>query len=259
MDFTKLKTAHDAKNELYIKGKSELFEKGELFGNAWEKLADNRLDELSAALSAITDSDIDSAPNYVEVIDCLVSFFDDVVVECALVTGKRKKAETQILELCQKSLSTTVEADSRDSKNEHAVCALIDGLLINELPLAMRSAAITTAILHETNPLRLGQTFYDIFCEKYPSAADENVSEYLRHENALRTALTSGTPGEAGEHAEKLMNMKINTPEKYLLMSMVMFFNEMSNDAARILDIGLAAFPDNDRLLNAKAGLTEIM
>jgi hypothetical protein len=257
MDFTKLKTAHDAQNEAYINGKGELFENGDLHRDAWAKLADKRLDELEANLSAITDEDVTAKP-YVETIDCLVSLFDDVILECALVTGKRKKAETAILELCQKSLATTIDDSNRDTDNEHVICSLIDGLIINEMPLNMRSAAISAAILHDSNPLRLGQTFYDIFCNKYPSAVDQTVVAYLKCEGELRTALTNGTPGDAGERAEALMSMSINNPEKYLLMSMVMFFNAMSDDASRVLEIGLGQFPGNERLLRAKDGLAEV-
>ena len=259
MDFAKLRSEHDSANTNYITKKGALFEEGELHGEQWEKLANERLNTLAQTLNTITEKDIEACPSYVETVDLFVSFFDDVILECAGLTNRLKESEMKILELCQIAVGTTMDDKTRDSKNEHAICTLIDGLVMTELPLATRGSAMTAALMHPTNPLRLGQSLYEIFCDKYPEAADRIIVDYLACENNLRKALTDGSPAEASEYADKLMNMPITSPEKYLLISMVMFYSEMTSEASRTLDIGLNEFPMNDRLLKAKEGLAAVL
>lgn len=255
MNLTQLKESHDNQNEAYIAEKSNLFENGEAPRDQWLALANKRIEQLLADIQPISPEEVDAMPDYIEVVDCFVSFFDDVTLECAQLTNRRAEVEKAILGLCQGALGKPTEEKTRNSDEEHVACALIDGIIMHELPLVVRAAAVKSAMLHDTNPLRLGYTLYESFCVKYPEHADLQTLEYFRCEELLRNQLLSGNPADSAETAARLMAMPINNPERYLLMSMVVFFNGFIDDAARTLELGLNDFPDNERLLKAQEGL----
>ena len=255
VNIQQLKDNHDSQNELYIQSKNDLFTQGQINELEWVNIAETRVQSLYSDISAITQEEIDATADYIEVTDCFVSFFDDVILECTIVTDKRKEVEGKILELCKKALGKPTEEVTRDYDQEHVVCGLIDALILYEMPMQLRGSVMKAAMLDETNPLRFGQTFYEDFCTKYPEQADVQLLQYLRCEFSLRQELTKGDPGTASEIATRLMNMPINDSERYLLVSMVMFLNGMVEDATRILEIGISNFPDNQRLLVAKASL----
>jgi len=250
MNFNQAREQHDAQNEKYIAAKTDLFSKEEFDNKKWAELAENRLTQLFEAVDKVEATD-----NYVDFIDCMVSLFDDVILECAMVTNTRKEVETKLLEPCKQAMSQPTTESKRDSKNEHIVCAIIDGLLITEATTKQRANAMNAGIIHETNPLRLGLCFYEIFTEKYPEDCNSELTEYLKCEAALRYELTMGNPQEATEIATELLKMKMTTPEKFLLMSMVAFYSGLADDAARTLEIGLNQYPGNERILKAQEGL----
>jgi len=255
MNIQQLKETHDNQNDLYIQGKGDLFAAGQIQDNALKPLAEDRLANLITVIDGISQEAMDAMPNYIEVIDCFVSFFDDVILECALITNRRKEIENKILNLCQKVLGKPTEEKTRDFDEEHVVCALIDGLVIHELPMMMRANTIKSAMLDDTNPLRLGQTFFEDFCVRYPEYADLPMLEYLKCELSLREKLINGDPAEASSIASKLMGMPINNSERFMLVAMVMFLNGVTSDATRILELGLNDFPGNERLLAAQRSL----
>lgn len=257
MDISKVRETHDKHNELYMASKTELFGQDKLNDDEWVKIAGIRLSQLSAALDAVDDKDIDEAKDYIEIVDCFVSLFDDVVLECVLLTGMRKEIETKILDLCKQALGKPSQEKTRNFESEHVVCQFIDGLIMNEIPLDLRAHPIKNAMMHDTNPLRLGKTLYDVFAEKYPEHVDATLTEYLNCEEALRANLTNGDPVEGADISAKLLAMPVNNPERYLLLSMVTFYNGLVDDAARTLEIGLKEYPGNDRLLKAQEGLAQ--
>jgi len=257
MNINELKQNHDSTNEEYISAKFKLVSgvaKPDM--EKWAQLADNRIDELNKTLALITDTDIMAMPSYVEVVDLFVSFFDDVILECALLTKRRAEIEKKILDLCKEALGTPTADATRDRDGEHITCSLIDALVFVEAPLPARASSLTAALMHDTNPLRLGFTLYKIFCDKYPNDINGGALQYLTAEEEVRLSLiTSQNDAETADKLDALFKVPINNPERYILMSLYSFYNGFPKDASRALEIGLKAFPGNERLLGAQAGL----
>ncbi|MCL2199894.1 MAG: hypothetical protein FWB80_13330 [Defluviitaleaceae bacterium] len=237
---------HDKQNEEYISAKAELFTKkpGKVT-NELNSLANDRLNKLSDVIASVK-----FTGDYVEALDTCVSFFDDVVLECAEITNRRTEIEHKIIELCRTALS---KAKKRNDKQEHVTAKLIDGL--NAKPSQEAAKTIAAAVMDITNPLRLGYTQYADFCEKNPLTIDKPTFDYLKTEVAVRANLINGNDRDAFEALEKLLISKIETPEKYLLASLNSYYHGLEKDAKRALEIGLAKFPNNERLISAKGVL----
>jgi hypothetical protein len=190
---------------------------------------------------------------YVETVDTFVSFFDDVVYECVVLTNRRGEIESAIIELCKKALEKPTADGKRDTKNEHVTAKLVDCL--NSAPSADISKEITAVMLDETNPLRLGLTFYFDFCKKNHLITDTVSLNYLKTETEVREGLILGNDHKSYDGLEKLLASPIDCPEKYLLISLNSFYHGFDKDAVNALDIGLAKYPGNERLLSAKSAL----
>ncbi|MCL1862708.1 MAG: hypothetical protein FWF78_03980 [Defluviitaleaceae bacterium] len=240
---TNLHESHDKQNEAYMSAKAELFSKKPKDNAAQlNSLANDRLNKLSDVIASVT-----FTGDYVEAIDTCVSFFDDVVLECAELTNRRVEIEHKIIELCKTSL---LKATKRNDKDEHVTAKLIDA--INAPPTQDTSKAIAAAILDNTNPLRLGFTHYAEFCEKNPTIVDMQTFDYIKTEVSVRENLIKGNDNDAFNALEKLLKSQIDTPEKYLLASLNSYYHGFEKDALRALEIGLEKFPDNERLVSAK-------
>lgn len=235
---------HDIQNTSYITAKAELFAKNDTSGLT--ALANYRLNKLVDAMANLT-----LTGDYVEAVDTCVSFFDDVILECAELTNRRVEIEHKIIELCKSELAKATE---RNAAAEHVTSKLIDGL--NAKPSAEAAKIIEAAILDDTNPLRLGFTYYAEFCAKFPSFGDANVFEYVTTEVTARAGLIMGNDQEAFNALEHLLKSPIETPEKYLLASLNSYYHGFEKDAINALSIGLARFPNNERLMASKAALT---
>ncbi|MCL1845949.1 MAG: hypothetical protein FWF77_08610 [Defluviitaleaceae bacterium] len=234
---TDLQKTHDTHNEQYLDAKSKMFEEARTDG--LEKLASARLDKLLKEMSGIK---IPAETNYVESLDLFVSFFDDVILECAELTDRREEIETKILTYCAKILP---EEGERDAENEHVTAHIINRAKTHE--------EMKAAILHDTNPLRLGFFVFSEFCEK--NEPNSEVLTYLQTEREVRVLLIKGDDAAAFSAVERLLQSPINSAEKYLLVSLNMFYLGLDDDARNALDIGLRNSPDNERLLSAKAAL----
>ncbi|MCL2050044.1 MAG: hypothetical protein FWG87_15090 [Defluviitaleaceae bacterium] len=242
----KLHETHDKHNAEYISAKAELF-KTKPSDEALRAVASGRLDQLTEMLGAVEIADT----GYVQSIDTLVSFFDDIVCECAIATDRRAEIEEKILALCKTALDKSTE--KRDKKNEHVTAALLDSLTL--APSAEASAAISAALLDSTNPLRLGLTRYIAFCEQNPNLADPKSLDYLKTEAAIRESLFFGNDKATSAAVERLLTSPIDCPEKYLLVSLTMYYYGYEADAKAVLERGLGIFPKNERLVSAKNSL----
>lgn len=258
MNITQLIQEHESQNAVYLNGKTELPAQPDPTDPTWVNLAEERLDALMKQLSSITDEELTDADSYVQNVDALVSLFDDVILECVLLTKKRAAVEEMILNHIKTAISEPTKNDKRNREDEHVVSNLIDGLVMSELPLVLRSTTMTSALLHDTNPLRLGLTYFRIFCNKYPNIADMSALNYLNDEEEAHRFLLSGQNGRAAEFVAKLFDSAVKSPEKYLLMALNSFYSGFENDAVRALELGLEAFPGNLRLSDAKEGLLGI-
>jgi len=239
---------HDKQNEEYISAKAQLYEASQtISADELKSIANDRLNKLCAVMSGINIP----KTKYVETIDTLVSFFDDVVQECVVITGRREEIEKTIIGLCKEALEN--ETASRDPENEHVTAKIID--CINAAPSADISKEMAAAVLDDTNPLRLGLTFYIDFCEKNPNFTDADSLNYLKTESDVRDGLILGNDLGAFEGLEKLLTSPIDCPEKYLLISLNSFYHGFDADAVNALEIGLVKFPNNERLLSAKGAL----
>lgn len=257
MNIDKLHQEHDKQNENYLDAKAALFSKGngEADAGKWKTLANKRLDSLVSLLSGITNEDIAAASSYISATDCLVSFFDDIVLECTLLTDRRNEIEGKLLDLVKEALGTPMEQNTRDMEAEHVACSFIEGLVMHEAPLDSRYSTMTSALMHDTNPLRLGLTFYKIFCEKYPDTVDEALMEHLHLEENVRIMLMNGNMSQVLDEVTKLFATPYNNPEKFLLLSLASFGSGLTDDAIRTLEIGLGSFPDSERLKSALESL----
>ncbi|MCL2356507.1 MAG: hypothetical protein FWC70_05000 [Defluviitaleaceae bacterium] len=224
-----LQENHDKQNEAYLTAKAKLFEEGGQPGD-FAEIANARLDKLAPT---------DTGGNYLETLDFFVSFFDDVVLECAEITDRREEIETKILSWCAKILP---EKSKRDPENEHVTARIIDG-----------DEKMSDAILHDTNPLRLGFFAFLAYCEKNPASPE--VLEYLKLERGVRAFLTKGEDAAAFASLEKLLLSPVNCAEKYLLVALCLFYQGFEDDARNSLDVGLKISPNNQRLLSAKDAL----
>ncbi|MCL1884589.1 MAG: hypothetical protein FWF81_12670 [Defluviitaleaceae bacterium] len=244
-----LQQQHDKQNEEYVTAKAKLFaekKEGEL-----NNIANARLDKLSEVLNTV--SDLDKDP-YVETLDLFVSFFDDVILECVVLTNRREVIENKIIDIAKEIISHPTKNKSRNTKEEHVTAIIVDSLNSKKSTSAI-SKEMANALLDETNPMRLGLSLYVNFCEKNPKAAVADALDYLQTENSVRTHLISGNDSETFAALEKLIASPIKCPEKYLLTALNSFYHGFDNDAKRALDIGLHSFPNNERLLSAKKAI----
>jgi len=256
MNINQLQQEHDITNANYANEKMTAFNEQQF--EKWEVLANQRLDTLVANLDKQTIEEIDSHGSYVEVVDCFVSFFDDIVLECALVTNRRKEIEEKIINKCKVALNKPTEQKTRQSKDEHIVSSLVDSVTNDSDPLVKRLLLLVSSLMNETNPLRLGLSFYEDFCEKQPEA-DRNVLEYFKTEEDIRFHLTMGNIKEANDALVKLFSMNYETPEQYILMSLNTLYMNSPDDAKRSLDVGLSKFPESKRLQLAKNDLESVL
>jgi len=247
MSILNLQKEHDAQNDAYIVAKEELFSGDESAQEAkLASLANGRLNVLNISLEGISDF----SGEFVANLDGLVSLFDDVILECADLTNRRKEIEANIMEMCKRAVDA---AEQRDEANEHATAKLIDSLLATASKEGVEK--MESALLDATNPLRLGFTLYEAYCKKNFGLANAESMAYLQNEAAARVALAKGDDSAAFAAIEKLMTSKVDTPEKYLLVSLNSFYHGFEEDAVRALDIGLAKFPENERLSSARNAL----
>ena len=258
MNIAQLLKEHDAQNAVYQTGRADLPAQPDTSDPKWIALAETRLDALLSSLSSIPNESLLTADPYIDAVDTLVSFFDDVVLECALLVKRREEVEEKLLTLLKLAISKPTDEDRRDRKDEHVVSNFIDGLIMNEVPLVLRSNSMTAALLDDTNPLRLGLTYYKSFCNKYTDFADKPALSYLETEEEVRFLLLSGQNSQAAELVAKLFESAVKTPEKFLLMALNSFYSGFAEDAVRSLEIGLEAFPGDIRLAGAKEGLLSI-
>ncbi|MDR0273430.1 MAG: hypothetical protein LBI27_08965 [Clostridiales bacterium] len=247
MNIEKIYQEHDGDNEVYISAKRELIT-GKEINDGVISAAGERLDKLCKMMEGIDAASGD----YVEAIDLFVSFFDDVVLECAELTDRRAEIESKIIEHCKKSLTA---AKTRNAKEEHVTATIID--CISAAPSAKVSKEMAAAVLDETNPLRLGLTLYEDFCNKNSLFTDVNSLDYLKAEAEARRNLIKGDDKAAFDALEKLISLPKETSEKYMLFSMNSFYHGFTDDARKSLEIGLNKFPDNPRLVSAKSALPE--
>jgi len=247
---------HDKQNNEYIQFKAGLFSKEPANVEGLPEQAGKRLDGLIKTLNSVTKESIHEAPSYVAVIDTFVSLFDDLILECALITGRRNEVESKLLDLCKEALGGPTAERTRDTQNEHVVSLLIDGLVLHELPIEKRGMVIGEALINETNPLRMGLTFFEKFSEKYPEYVNKQLMDYLKSEESVRLYLALGKGADATETLTRMYEMPINTSEKLLLIALNSFYGGFNNDAVRAVEIGLKMYPGNERLLNAQRGLT---
>lgn len=243
---TDLQKTHDKQNEDYIFEKTKIFSAGQNPGEL-EALASGRLDKLFAVIDGVDTT----TENYVESLDIFVSFFDDVVLECAELAGRRQETEEKIIALCEKILP---DKKDRDTKNEHVTARIIDCTKSREKPEAI-AKELTEAILDGTNPLRLGSFIFAYFCAKNPGIIASEVMDYLMTEREVRAHLIKGDDTGAFVALETLLKSPIDTPERYLLVSLNSFYHGFEADAHHALDIGLKKHPGNERLLSAKGAL----
>ena len=252
----KFQQAHDAQNDVYTNTKAGLFNnKGEIDDAKWKAAATERVDKLCRMMADITtEENIVSAP-YVQAVDLFVSFFDDTILECATITGRRAEIEGKIVSLCEIALKKPNQENARNDKDEHVTAKLADCLQTMKsgaAPDEALSAKMAAAVLDDTNPLRLGFVAYEEFCKNHPQLADKNALEYVRAETKVRESLINGNHAEAFAAMEKLLTSPFNCAEKYLLAALNAFFHGFNNDAMHALDVGLEKFPNNKRLLSAK-------
>jgi hypothetical protein len=247
-----LQKNHDRQNTDYVSAKAELFQRKPKETAELDALANDRLDKLCEVISQISDAQAEAAP-YVETLDLFVSFFDDVILECAELTDRREEIEEKIIALCKKALTKPTAASKRDPQNEHVTAKVID--CMNTQPTAEISQLMAMSVLDNTNPLRLGFFAYKNFCEQNPDLAAEKALDYMNTEAAVRTGLIKGNDQLAYDALEKLLKLPFDCPEKYLLASLNSFYHGFDKDARRALEIGLQAFPGNERLLSAKGAL----
>jgi len=255
MNILELQQGHDSANEVYLTKKLELFESENIDESKWSYIANKRLSSLFEVLAKITPKEMDSMSSYIDVVDLFVSFFDDIVLECALVTDRRAETEKKILDQVKEALGTPTEKNIRDGNKEHIVSSLVDALVFHEADKNTRASTIESALINETNPLRLGLTFYKIFGDKYPDSICDEMLKYFIKEDEVRIALIKVSVAEASEKLTELFELDVNSSEKYLLMALNSFNAGLVNDAKRALEIGLNSYPLNKRLEDAKFSL----
>ncbi|MCL2577512.1 MAG: hypothetical protein FWE27_05620 [Defluviitaleaceae bacterium] len=250
MNITQLQQEHDKQNENYVSEKAKIFSGIRVSKAKLETNANARLDKLCEALAGISEI----SGSYIEAVDLFVSFFDDVILEC-IYASRRAEIEEKIFALCKKALEKPNSDGNRNANDEHITAKLIDCL--NTEPSAIVSRKMAAALLDNTNPLRLGLSFYENFCEKNPVFTDVVALDYLKVETAVREALIKNTnPGDIPP-IEKLLASPFDCPEKYLLTALNFFYHGYKDDALNALNIGLNKFPANERLTNAKDALAE--
>ena len=236
------KTAeHNKANADYIAKKSKMGKNLDV--SILTKYANERIELLFGLLSTISEADINKESSYVSVVDFLVSLFDDIVLECALLTGQRAEVEERIIVLCEIAKAKADKENCRDINEEHIVLTLLDGLDMRD-DSEIKLSVIHAALLHETNPLRLGLCKY----KSYIGETNNEVQEYLFTEERIRMMFLQGDAAQATLEVEKLANMKINTPEKYLFIALNSYYNGFVDDAKKAIRIGLHAFPASERL-----------
>ncbi|MCL2223409.1 MAG: hypothetical protein FWB96_00405 [Defluviitaleaceae bacterium] len=251
MNISQLQQEHDKHNEIYMTEKADVFSGVRVKRKKWQTIANERLDKLNEAIADISEI----TGNYVEAVDLFVSFFDDIIIECAIYVSRRAEIEEKIIALCKKALEKPTADNTRNAKDEHVTAMLIDGL--NEKPSAEASKKMTEALLHDTNPLRLGLTLYMDFCEKNSLFTDVNSLDYLKLEAVVRQSLISDTGKETIPKLEKLLSSPVDCPEKYMLTALNFFFLGFEKDAINALDIGLKKFQGNERLAGAKKSIEQ--
>jgi hypothetical protein len=252
MNIEQLQQEHDIANSNYANAKLALLQNSEPPEEKWGILMTERLNTLIAELNGVTDEEIESHESYVEAVDCFVSFFDDIVLECVLATNRRKEIEEKIISKCKVALAKPTELKTRNTKDEHIVSSLVDSINNQSDPVVKRLLLLVSSLMHETNPLRLGLSYYEDFCVKEPDAADIIVLDYFKLEENIRIYLTMGRVKEANDALVQLFSMDYKTPEQYILMSLNTLFMNSPRDAERCLVLGLEKFPENKRLLQAK-------
>ena len=250
MNLSMILEDHNRFNEDYVNGKLECkdqmgFDTGKLTSHAVK-----RLDLFKNSLANIPESELSSGA-YVEVTDNIISMFDDIIVECALLNDKRAQVESLIFNLCKTTLleleNKADSASSRKPADEHVSLAFVDPA-VNNKPAGEKAYLYRTALLHDTNPLRLGMTFYEEFCVDNPDFADGVLLDYLRIEQEVRFLLISGRNPKIVDALSALFAHPINTSEKYLLMALNCLNFEQEKDAARTIEIGLNTFGNSVRL-----------
>ena len=242
---------HDRLNEEYMTAKAASFsdENNAKTLASIISLAEKRLDAMDETLGQISEQDL--ASDYVQAVDTLVSFFDDIILECAEITGRRAKTEDKILNLCNIAVA---KATNRDEANEHVVAKLTDCLA--EPPGPKVSAQMAAYLLDETNPLRLGLSSYESFCAKNPEIQDPQALEYLKTEAEVRREMIKGNDNQVLDGLDKMLASPINCAEKFLLLSLNSFYHGLVDDAKTTIEIGLKSFPNSERLLSAKSALS---
>ncbi|MCL1843727.1 MAG: hypothetical protein FWF79_07935 [Defluviitaleaceae bacterium] len=254
MNIKAMQKNHDALNAEYIADKAkmftqEMFAEGTEENTKWKALAGTRLDKLVKTLDGISDAEIAAAP-YVDALDLLVSFFDDVMLECAEIADRRAEIESKIVTTGAKVLAKPTAESTRNTETEHVTATIID--CISAVPSEIVSSTMAKAILDDTNPLRLGFTFYLNFCKENQTLVAAQALDYLVTEAGVRRNLIKGDHTSVLEGLEKLLACPFNCPEKYLLASLNSFHHGFDDDAKRIINLGLQAFPNNERLLSAQ-------
>jgi len=247
MNILELQQEHDKQNEKYVTDKAAIFSGLRVSKIKLEANANARLDKLCETMSGITDF---SVP-YVEALDLFVSFFDDVILECVIYASRRAEIEGKIIALCKKALEKPNSDGTRNTDEEHITATLIDCL--DKEPADEISRKMAASLLHDTNPLRLGLTFYSSFCEKNPHLTNAIIVEYLQLETKVRESLVKDT--DAVPPVDKLISSPFDCPEKYLLTALNFFYHGFKDDAINALNIGLSKFPDSQRLSAAKDAL----
>lgn len=246
MNISSLQQEHDKYNEVYVNAKTELFSSSEATRDEFIAIANTRLDKLNETMAGISETSV----SYIEDVDLFASFFDDVVLECAELTNRRAQVEEKIIALCKKALEKPIAENTRNAADEHVTAKLVDCLSV--APSAEVGKNMAAALLDETNPLRLGLTYYEKFCKENPSFADSSALEYMELESEVRSNLVTGNVEAVLTALEKLIPHPHDCAEKYLLLSLNSFYHGFEDEAKRALEIGLGKFPENERLLFAK-------
>jgi len=242
---------HEMFNTFYLKYK-ELF-------SSWDILTDDNIkllasDRLSCLITEFIHINAwNNNMSILEIVERLISYFDDVLIEASEIMDLRNDTEKKIINYVnQLHVKALDDGRLQDSSLGHWLLIFIKVFTDKGYPDDLRSLGMQEALLNEYNPYCLGLAYFEDYCKTNPSEENRDFLDYMKTRERARAYILTGKYDLAADEIALLFSTSAAEPEKYLLLAMNCLSCDFIEDAKEAVEMGLERFPNYQRLIGIK-------
>ncbi|MCL1989205.1 MAG: glycosyltransferase family 2 protein [Firmicutes bacterium] len=175
-------------------------------------------------------------------IDIVTSYYDDILLECAIFTGNLQNVCIAIFN----TINTIAGCNDLPYDFDNPIVRIIKALNNNKITFEQKNYEITNGLLDYRNPYRIGfETYKTTFDKEHLNI---ELINYIEMERMARELLFTSNFEASLDATIQLFNSKISTPEQYIILALCGYHLGLTEDAKNAVETGLQLFPNYPRL-----------